>query len=425
MYSKQIKEKKYSWGGKAYTTVFPAHGSVSIVGSVAGGERAWGNETEAGVHAAMLLEGTSKRSKKEIQIFLDSIGASLSFVATSDRLQFSAKVRAPHVEKLLELIVEALAEPAFLPHELAMLKRRDGAALLLEAQNPNAQAKIANSRLLFKRGHPNYSYTTKESQKALHKVSAKELQKRHAKIIDGRSLVVSLAGDIKPARAFALIEKKFKQLPRAKVTLKPYAKAPEPKAKNIVVHIPHKSSVTYILGIATRITKDHPDYAPLLLGVQVLGNASGFTGRLMVRVREKEGLTYGAYSYLPAATYANKADGSLEVWATFAPQLFEQGRAAVKREVRLIVEDGVTEEEVRKHRELFVAKVKVQLSNSGAFAGAAHDLGVEGRKISYLDELPKKVLKLNAKEVNKAIKKYILVDKLSESAAGPVEKLYK
>ena len=135
----------------------------------------------------------------------------------------------------------------------------------------------------------------------------------------------------------------------------------------------------------------------------------------MKRVREEEGLTYGTYSYLPASAYANKADGSIEVWGAFAPQLFEQGRAALMREVKLIVEDGVTEEEVKMHRELYAAKVKVGLSNSGAFARAAHDLGVENRKISYLDEFPQKVLKLNTKEVNKAIKKYLIPNKFSKA----------
>ena len=181
MYSKQIKNKKFSWGGKAYATIFPAHDSVSIVGSIAGGDRAWGNETEANVHAAMLLEGTTKRTKKDIQLFLDSIGASLSFAATSDRLQFSAKVRTPHIEELLKLVVEALNEPTFPPHELAMLKKRSNAALQLEAQDPNAQAKIANARLLFKKGHPNYVDTTKESQKSLNKVTAKQLEAKHNK----------------------------------------------------------------------------------------------------------------------------------------------------------------------------------------------------------------------------------------------------
>ena len=149
MYSKLIRSKQFSWGGQALAAEFPAHGSVSIVGSVAGGVRLAGSEEFAKVHADMLLEGTKKHDKKAIQILLDSIGASLSFSANNERLMFSARVRAENLEKLLSLISETLQEPTFPARELQVLKQRERASLSLEAQDTRAQAGIALSRLLF------------------------------------------------------------------------------------------------------------------------------------------------------------------------------------------------------------------------------------------------------------------------------------
>jgi len=419
MYAKKIKQKKLSWGAIALVAPFPSHDVVSLAGSVLGGERYFDKEEIADIHAELLMEGTAKRSKKEIQEFLDSIGASLGFSSGGERLHFSAKVRPQHLGALIELIAECLSMPTFPEPELAVLKMREAANLELEAENTNAQASIALARFLFKHDHPNYADTTNESKAALKSITGKRLREEHAKMIDGRSLIISLAGDITAAKGFALVEKHFKTLPKHKVIFKSFAKAAVSPAKSASVTIVNKASIDYVLGLATGALNTAPDYPALVLGIQILGNRGGFTGRLMKTVREEEGLTYGIYALLSG--FKSNVDGYLYVWATFAPQLFEKGKASIKRQLDLLLTHGVSEDEVKKHAMLYDAKSKVQLSNSGAYARAAHDVIVDGKKLSYLDEFPKKILKLKAKDVQAALKKYLLVKNMSEAAAGTFE----
>ncbi len=419
MYTKLIQEKKLSSGARVLATNFPAHDLVSFVGSVLGGARMAGSSEFAKIHADMLLDGTKTRSKQEIQEFLDSVGANLSFSASSDRVIFSGSVLEKHFDKLLTLIAEVLTEPIFPAKELAILKKREQGALLLEARDTRTQASIALSRMLFPHKHPNCSDTTDESKVVLEKITRSALLDYHKKIIDNSSLVLSVAGDLEPKNIFATIERRFKKVPVNKITLPTFDASATTEAQTVMLPIPHKSSIDYMIGIATGITDSDADYAPLLLGVRVLGNASGFTGRLMETVREKEGLTYGVYSYLSGFTA--HIDGCFATWATFAPELFEKGKAGVVREIKKIVEKGVTDDEAKKHSELYDASFRVRLSNSGALARAAHDVIVSGKSISHLDNFPKKMLSVSASEVNRVIKKYIQLDKLSSSAAGPVD----
>lgn len=424
MYATQIKEKTFSKGAvkgaKALVTYFPTKGAVSFVGSIKGGNRAWPSAEHAHMHAAMLLEGTAKHSKKEIQQLLDSMAAMLSFNVTDQRLVFSGRVRTVHLPKLLRLVAECLTEPAFPEAELEVLKAREFSNLALTMQDTRLQASILLARELYPKGHPNYDDTTEESKAALGHITSDYLASKHGNIIDKRSLVLSIAGDITVPKAASLIEKAFKELPEADISFTSYKKAMSGKAKQAVATITNKASIDYMMGALAGITKTHKDYAALLLGIQVLGNRSGFSGRLMKTVREEEGLTYGVYSLLSG--FENGADGFLYIWATFAPQLFQKGRDSIMRQIKLITGKGVTDEEVKKHRGLYDARDKVQLSNSGAFATTAHNVVVDGLSLSYLDTFPKKVLKLSAKEVNAALKKYLIPKFLSEAAAGPVEK---
>jgi zinc protease len=416
-YASKIKTGKLKSGGKVLVTPFPAHGRVSIIGSIRGGARLAGNRALAEVHAAMLLEGTKKRDKTAIQIMLDDLGASLSFGIEKDRLVFDAHVRAVYSKKLLSLVEEVLREPTFPKVELLRLKDRMRAELSLEAQDTRTQTAINLSRLLYPETHPNRQQSTAESLTALEKLTHGDVVAYHAHAIDRASLVAALAGDVKKGASFALIESSFAKLPHHDAVLPALETVQAQKSQKLSVRIEDKASIDYMLGVATGITKDHVDYPALLLGLQVLGNRSGFTGRLMKTVREIDGLTYGAYSYL--AGFQN-ADGYIVVWATFAPELYERGKAALMREIKKIIEEGATDEEVKKHRAMFEARSRVTLSNSADLARAAHDITIEGHKPSYLDEFPQIVLKLTKAQVNAALKKYLIIENLSESAAGPV-----
>lgn len=419
-YARLIQEKKFPWGGRALAATLPAGKSVSLFGSVAMGSRSSADDELASVHAAMLLEGTKRRSKKELQVELDALGASLSLSAASDRLVWSARVRTPHLERLLSLICEILREPAFPRAELEILKVREQANLSMQAQDTYAQASIALSRMLYPKDHPNYEQTTPEAQAALKKVSVKALEAYHAKGLNRGSLVLSAAGDITAPRFFALAQKHFSLLPERKVReLKPRRPLPQ-KAARKAVRIKEKASIDYMAAIAPNITNQHKEYAAFVLGLQVLGNRGGFTGRLMQIVREQEGLTYGVYSY--PTGFAHDTAGHILAWGTFASQLFERGRGAILREMARIAGEGATKDEVCKHGKLYEARAKVSLSSSSSIARAAHDTVVDKKPLAYLDTFPKRVAKLSVREVNNALKKHLKVGKLSEAAAGPIEK---
>lgn len=434
-YASRIKRKKLSAGGTALFAAFPAHGEISITGSLAGGAHlaqafvcegidqcTLSGDVLADIHAAMLLEGTQKHTKTKIQILLDTIGASLTFSADKDRLVFQARVRAVYADKLFALIAECLRSATFPTTELGHLKARMLADLSLEAQNPRAQASISLSHILFSYGHPNRHEDTAHSKVAVEAMTRKELRQYHARNIDVRSLVVSIAGDMTRDRAFALVEKHFSTLPKADLLIPPYKPATSKRSKKAVTTITDKASIDYMLGVALGITDDHADYPALVLGLQILGNRGGFTGRLMKTVREEQGLTYGIYAYPSGFGYGT--DGYAALWGTFAPELFTRGRIAIMREVQKLLDEGPTALEVKRHREMFEARSRViAASSSMELSHAAHEIVVEGKKPAYLDEFPQRILRLTRTQVHKALKKYLIIKNLSESAAGPITEI--
>src|SRR5690606_13623939 len=105
------------------------------------------------------------------------------------------------------------------------------------------------------------------------------------------------------------------------------ARAPD-KAQDLAVQVPGKASVSVMIGQPTGLACNHPDAQALRVATAILG--SGFTGRLMGAVRDREGLTYGIGASVGDDTFN---DGTWSITATFAPELLEKGIASTRREL--------------------------------------------------------------------------------------------
>jgi zinc protease len=414
-YQTLIKEKKLNRGGRLLVARVPGSKHVWIDGSIAGGVRLAGNRALAEVHAAMLLEGTAKKTKRDIQVLLDKLGASLSFSASADRLAWHAHCRTQDLGAVLSLVAEVLHESALPTKELTTLKKRFEAELALEGQNTRAQAQIGLSRLIYPEGHPNRDETTAGALATLAALTRNDLKKYHERAVDATTTVLAIAGDITLAAAKDAVDKKLARLPRGTVTLPGFAPAQSHAGEHAETSIKDKASIDYMLGAATGITKDHADYPALMLGLQILGDRNGFSGRLMQTVRERDGLTYAIYS---TPNGFGTADGAAVIWATFAPQLFEKGKAAIVREVNLLLENGPTAAETKLHRQMYAARIQTSLASAAALARTAHTLAAEGRPIGYLDTFPQRILALTPAQVAKALRTYLAPENLSSAAAG-------
>ena len=70
---------------------------------------------------------------------------------------------------------------------------------------------------------------------------------------------------------------------------------------------PDKENAVYLAGLSMPIKDDNPDYPALLVGNFILGGG-GLSSRIADRLRQKDGLSYGAGSMLGASPLDPRAD---------------------------------------------------------------------------------------------------------------------
>jgi zinc protease len=170
-----------------------------------------------------------------------------------------------------------------------------------------------------------------------------------------------------------------------------------------------------IIGQPTGLRYKDSDALALRVGTAILG--SGFTGRLMGTVRDREGLTYNI-----GATMADDSivDGRWDISASFAPALLDKGIASTRRELDRWWKDGVTEQELTVRKQGLVGSYLVGLSTTAGLANAILTDVQRGYDVSRVDTFPEAVKALTRDEVNSAIKSHLNPGVMVSVKAGSV-----
>src|SRR5207244_13112061 len=103
---------------------------------------------------------------------------------------------------------------------------------------------------------------------------------------------------------------------------------------------PNTSNAAYLPGGSSPVQKPDPDYAALRTGNHLFGGST-LASRLGDRIRQKDGLSYGASSSFAASN--RDPAGSLTITVSTNPENIGKVTAAVREELERFLKDGPTE----------------------------------------------------------------------------------
>ncbi len=393
---------------------------VSIEGSVLGGKNMLlQNKSKIPELAAELFDaGTSKKTKDEIREALSSRGAAMSFFSTGDRICFLASCLPEDVSFVLELIVECISDSTFPVKELRSAKERMLAELSEEEHQTHSLAAAALSRLIYEPSHVNYIEKISERKKSVELATRADLLS-FKKMLGKEGLVLAITGDISPTKALKSSRAACVKLPKGTVVLTEKKINTKPqKALSELITVKDKANVDVYLGTSISLRYTDSLYVPFTIICEMLGGG-GFTSHLMQTVRERDGLTYGVYA--SGAGFAGEADGYFRVKASFSPNRFSESVKVLKKEIAFFFAHKITAENLTLRKTEMIGEYVVGLSTSKALASMLHKIGIEHKKVEYIDEYPEIVKNVALKDLKKAAE-LISVETLSLAAAGTFPK---
>jgi zinc protease len=377
---------------------------VVILGALPAGDAMAepGNIAIPTLTAMMLDRGTKALDKFAIAEQLDNVGAEIAFTVGTQTVEFRAKCLKKDLPLVIGLIAAELRTPALQLQEFDKAKQQFIGALQASAQNTEARAQEAFGRAAFPQGHPNRPPAVSEYEAAAKTASLDDLKAFHAKYYGPAHMTVVVVGDVAAPEAQADIDKAFAGWSGGQDFVRPATPAVLTAAHEVSVPLADKPSVSVIIGQPTGLRYRDPDALALHVGTAILG--SGFTGRLMGIVRDREGLTYNIGA---AVSEDSIVDGSWDISASFAPALLARGIAATRRELDKWWKDGVTDAELAARKQGLVGSYLVGLSTTAGLASAILADVQRGYDVSRVDEFPALVNALTREQINAAIKQHI------------------
>jgi zinc protease len=188
---------------------------------------------------------------------------------------------------------------------------------------------------------------------------------------------------------------------------------------NRSLETPDKANAFFIAGMNLNLRDDDPDYPALTLGNFMLGG--GFlNSRLAVRIRQKEGLSYGVGSQLQAGSLDKS--GVFVTFAIYAPQNVTKLEAAFKEEIERVLKDGFTAEEVKAAKSGWIGSRQVSRAQDAELAGKLRSFAYLGRTLAWDADLERKVEALTLEQITAALRRHLDPAKITIIKAGDFAK---
>jgi zinc protease len=385
-----------------------------------------GKVAAASLLPEMLLRGTRKHTFEQLKDKLDLLKAEVSFghghgsPSTVNVAQVHVKTVRENLPAVIELLGEMLREPAFGKKDFESLRAEMLSKMEEQLSDPIANASVAlMQRLLpFPPDDVRYTPTVKEAIERLRKVSAADLASLHKRLWGASAAQLSVVGDFDTSAVKADIAKAIATWKSPK----PYQRIPLPfqpsKPGDDTINTPDKEMAFVAAGQALETRDDDPAYPALYLFNYMLGGSP--TSRLFLRLRQKEGISYGAFSQMLAHPIDKSA--FFFAGAIAAPANMDKAMSGLLAEIESMVKTGVNDKELADAKKSYAKVWEGRIAEDDFVLGELNQGLFLGRTLGYWKDLNSKIDKLTVADVNAAVKQFIDPEKLAKVRAGDLAK---
>ncbi|PQA87919.1 M16 family metallopeptidase [Hyphococcus luteus] len=252
--------------------------------------------------AAMLDEGTKKRSASDIAEELESLGATLSAGANLDVNAVSMSALKENLQPSLDILADVIRNPAFKQSEIDKLRGRWLAGIEQEKANPVQLALRLLPPEIYGEGHAYAApMTGSGTVESINSLTRDDLVSFQEKWMRPDNATVFVAGDATMDEIKPLLEDAFNRwaAPSSPIPQKNVAHVDRPEHGKVILVDKPGSPQSLILAAHVAPPSNAPDAVAINAMNDIIGGQ--FSARVNMNLREDKGWAYGAYTFLQGA----------------------------------------------------------------------------------------------------------------------------
>jgi zinc protease len=369
---------------------------------------------------SMLARGTKTRDRQAFDDETDRLRSKMAFGGGSTSTSAGGETVRANLAPALKLAVEALRTPSLPAPEFEKLTRERATQLEASRTEPTAIAQRALARHdnPYPKGDVRYAATLDEDLAGIARVKVDDVARFHGRFVGASHGEVAIVGDFDAAEVRPLLEELFGGWKAAA----PYARVPNPYRATTPAALrfetPDKPNAIIIGTINARVRDLDPDYAALAVAERILGG--GPEARIPARLREKEGLSYSAGTFMQPGQIDDL--GSLGVYAIFPPQALGTVRKALDEELARVADAGFTADEVASAKRALLEERRTNRAQDATLVSALVSQAYLGRTFAESARLDAAIEAVDVAAANAALRKYLARDRIAWAFAGDFAK---
>jgi zinc protease len=259
-----------------------------------------------------------------------------------------------------------------------------------------------------------YSETREEQIAELQKLTIADVKKFHDQFWGANFGVVAVVGPIDAAE----VQKQAAALLGNWNTSMTY-KQIDPKFKKVAaintkIETPDKANAQFEAGVRFAMAETDPDYPAMLLAGYMFGGP--ITSHVSDRIRNREGLSYGANARVAIPTEGDSA--MLSATVSLNPANGPKVEFSYVDELKRTLKEGFTPAEFAEAKKAYLNNRLVSRAQDGALMNLLAQHEMRGRTMQWDAQLEQKIAALTLDDVNAAFRKHIDASAVSIVKAG-------
>jgi len=362
-----------------------------------------GKEGLAELTANSLTQGTKDLTATEFNQKVDFMGSEISVGAGRDSAEADFTSLKKYEDQTLSLLAQVLTNPGLRPADIERKRAEMVAAITAQEESPSYVAEVTFGKTLFGPDNP-YGHPSEGFKDTTAKLTPEDVTKFYHDFYKMGGAVIAVAGDVTADEIKAKLETQFASL-QGTVPAQPAPPAPTvaPGLHPVLIN-QNVAQATAVLGFGG-VERSNPDYYRLQVMNHILGGG-GLTSRLMQEVRSKKGLAYGVGSGFDAG----KFPGSFRAILQTKNKSANEAIAEVLRQIRLMQEQPVTNEELSSTKKYLVGSFPLKYDTLGKIDSFMLQVELYGLGLDYPERYPKLVDDVTKDDVLAGAKKYLHPD---------------
>jgi zinc protease len=356
----------------------------------------------ASLTAAMLDEGTTKRSALQIADEIDFLGANLSTGAGYDASYVILNTLRRNLEPALDVFADIVTQPAFPTREIARVRNERLTSILEELDRPTVVAEQQFATRIYGPNHP-YGWPTQGTAVTVPGINGSQIREFYRTYYRPNNAHLIVVGNVSAAEIMPMLERALGGWQQAPVPAVSEPAAPAPQAGTRVYLIDKPGAAQSEIRIGhLGVPRSSEDYFPLLVMNSILGGQ--FSSRINLNLREDKGYTYGARSSFSMRRQAGPFVASAGVQT---PSTKESVVEFMKELEGIRGAIPITDEEVEFAKAGIVLAEPRRQETNEQVAGRVQELVLYDLPLDYFDTYTQRVQAVTRTDVERVAREYL------------------